>query len=284
MILIEEIHSRLVDDHENPWRVYERDRYIVNTVEEVEQAATLMVKMATNIGEESYVMEQIGERINDGGYEWNYPQWSSKAHILIGFIDVIKQEGDSDPKLSMLKDAFGIKSWWSKGEDEHPLADDVKEFVNPAFVGVKCEAFTSARDKWESALWYDTKEKWLDYYDKAIAIMESDAWKNIKMTYTPMKPEKSRWTSQILISPYTYGTHQGDMSKIEMRVIELGEGTTDSPFSLENDEREAYMQTDEYKEEEAKRREHEAEMRTFMGESGLTSYSVDSEGTWKMWR
>lgn len=284
MKLIEEVYSGLVDDHENPWKVYERNRYIVNTVEEVEQAATFFVKMATNIGEESYVMEQVGEQLNDGGYEWNYPQWSSKAHILIGFMDVMRQKGTSDPTLSMLRDAFAIKSWWSKGENEHPLADDVREFVNPAFVGVKSE-------EWESAVWYDTEgavdspsEKWLDYYDKAIAIMESDAWKNIRVTYTPREPKKSRWTSQILISPYTYGTHQGDMSKIEMKVIELGEGTTDSRWSLENDEYEEYLNSDEGKEEEAKRREREAEMRTYMGESGLNSYSVDSEGTYKMWR
>ena len=85
-----------------------------------------------------------------------------------------------------------------------------------------------------------------------------------------------------------HGGERGRTVTCSLIVTAVGSPTDMTPRDLDYEEHtakyQAWLNDEEAQAEHREQKEREAEMRTYMGESGLTSYAANDDGSYSMWR
>tara|TARA_R100001163_G_scaffold65798_1_gene64977 strand:- start:4212 stop:5105 length:894 start_codon:yes stop_codon:yes gene_type:complete len=106
-----------------------------------------------------------------------------------------------------------------------------------------------------------------------------------KLLGTDWSVTASRKSREYILVDYEHPMH-GSEKKIQTMTAlrSINKTTWDWRMRVSDIEQERHYHSEEGKREREEDAERHRDMMTYMGESGLTSYSVDDDGTYKMWR
>ena len=194
---------------------------------------------------------------------------------------------------SRIAKAYGIPfGWWdiigvtieNKGKDNYDelssMARELRRWDNN-----KCDSFadpiTCEYDAWEY-----TEER-IEMCKLARKVMPycKAYWEKIKQTMSEIMPKF--YHNQLLKFSDQYGwdvTVIHTFDAVHAREVSISKPMNETLYEREHREGMEYYYSEAGQAEMKEHEERHQEMMTYMGESGLNSYSVDADGRYTMWR